>query len=109
MPTRILRTTPAGRHHHVRAAVRHAGVAVGQPVPRAGRARRASNNTGAPPQPATDEEIAGRLFLNIGTVRATLQLLYERFGVAELPPEEQRAGLVERARAQGPLLPVRGR
>jgi predicted component of type VI protein secretion system len=68
-----------------------------------------SDDTGAPPQPATDEEIAGRLFLNIETVRAHLQLLFERFGVAELPPEERRAGLVERARAQGLLLPVRGR
>jgi pSer/pThr/pTyr-binding forkhead associated (FHA) protein len=68
-----------------------------------------AGDAGAPLQAATDEEIAGRLFLNIETVRAHLQLLFERFGVAELPPEERRTGLVERARAQGLLLPARGR
>ena len=68
-----------------------------------------ADDTGAPLQPATDEEIAGRLFLNIETVRAHLQLLFERFGVAELPPERRRTGLVERARAQGLLLPARRR
>jgi pSer/pThr/pTyr-binding forkhead associated (FHA) protein len=68
-----------------------------------------ADDTGAPPQAATDEEIAGRLFLNIETVRAHVKLLSERFGVASLPPEEGRPALVERARAQGLLLPPRGR
>jgi hypothetical protein len=60
-------------------------------------------------EPASDEEIAGRLFLNVDTVRAHLQVLYERFGVATLPPEQRRVALVSTARIGGLLLPERDR
>jgi DNA-binding CsgD family transcriptional regulator len=59
-------------------------------------------------QPATDEEIGARLFLNVNTVRAHLQVLFERFGVATLAPDRQRAAVVALARAGG-LLPERER
>jgi hypothetical protein len=69
----------------------------------------ASDDSGAPVEPATDEEIANRLFLNVDTVRAHLQILFERFGVATLPPDQQPAALVAMARARGLLLPERER
>jgi hypothetical protein len=64
-----------------------------------------SRDTNAGLAPATDEQIAGKLFLNVETVRAHLQILYERFGVAPLPPDARRARLVEMARAGGLLVP----
>jgi pSer/pThr/pTyr-binding forkhead associated (FHA) protein len=60
-------------------------------------------------EPASDEEIAAALFLNPDTVRAHLLLLYERFGVATLPPEQRRPALVTMARAGGLLLGERER
>lgn len=68
-----------------------------------------SDEIGAAREPATDEEIAGRLFLNVETVRAHLQVLMERFGVATLAPEQRRAALVASARIGGLLLPERER
>jgi pSer/pThr/pTyr-binding forkhead associated (FHA) protein len=65
--------------------------------------------TDAPGPPATDEEIANRLFLNVDTVRAHLQILFERFGVATLPPDQRRAALVAMAGARGLLMPERER
>jgi pSer/pThr/pTyr-binding forkhead associated (FHA) protein len=65
--------------------------------------------TGAAGPPATDEEIATRLFLSDDTVRAHLQILFERFGVATLPPDQRRTALVAMARARGLLLPERER
>jgi hypothetical protein len=59
--------------------------------------------------PATDEEIATRLFLNVETVQAHLQILFERFGVATLPPEQRRDAVVAMAEAGGLLLPERER
>jgi pSer/pThr/pTyr-binding forkhead associated (FHA) protein len=47
--------------------------------------------------PAGDEQIARELFLAADTVRAHLQAMFRKFGVAALEPEEQRARLVERA------------
>jgi hypothetical protein len=58
---------------------------------------------------ATDEEIAMRLFLNVDTVQAHLQVLFERFGVATLPPEQRRDAVVVMAQAGGLLLPQRER
>jgi hypothetical protein len=68
-----------------------------------------SDEAGDAAQPATDEEIAAKLFLNVGTVGANLQVLMERFGVAALAPEERRAALVTYARIGGLLLPERDR
>lgn len=57
-----------------------------------------------PKQPATDEQIAAELFLGIDTVREQLHAMAILFGVEELPPQEQRAQLVERGLRSG-LLP----
>jgi pSer/pThr/pTyr-binding forkhead associated (FHA) protein len=70
---------------------------------------RPADETSASPQTATDEEIARELFLNVETVRAHLQILFERFGVAALPPEQRRGAVVTMARAGGLLLPERER
>jgi hypothetical protein len=63
----------------------------------------------APGRAATDEEIADRLFLSTATVQAHLQVLFERFGVATLPPGERRDAVVAMAQAGGLLLPERER
>jgi pSer/pThr/pTyr-binding forkhead associated (FHA) protein len=68
------------------------------------------DDDGSPlPKTATDEEIARELFLNVETVRAHLQILFERFGVGGLPPEQRRGAAVSLARAAGLLLPQRER
>jgi ATP/maltotriose-dependent transcriptional regulator MalT len=64
-----------------------------------------ARETNAGLAPATDEQIAAKLFLNVETVRAHLQVLYERFGVAPLAPEPRRRRLVAMARAGGLLVP----
>jgi pSer/pThr/pTyr-binding forkhead associated (FHA) protein len=66
-------------------------------------------DTDRPAPTATDDEIANKLFLNVDTVRAHLQILFERFGVATLPSEQRRDALVAMARARGLLLPERER
>jgi pSer/pThr/pTyr-binding forkhead associated (FHA) protein len=71
-------------------------------------ARPSGESTLLPPT-ATDEEIARELFLNVETVRAHLQILFERFGVGGLPPEQRRGAAVSLARAAGLLLPQRER
>jgi pSer/pThr/pTyr-binding forkhead associated (FHA) protein len=63
-----------------------------------------ADETSASPQTSADEEIAQALFLNVETVRAHLQVLFERFGVAALPPDQRRGALVTMARAGGLLL-----
>lgn len=68
-----------------------------------------ADETSPAPRVATDEEIARALFLNIETVRAHLQVLAERFGVAGLPAEQRHAAVVALARAGGLLLPERER
>jgi pSer/pThr/pTyr-binding forkhead associated (FHA) protein len=55
-------------------------------------------------EPVSDETVAAALFLNPATVRAHLLMLYERFGVAALPPEQRRTALVTLARAGGLLV-----
>lgn len=68
-----------------------------------------ADETVATPHAVTEEEIAARLFLNLETVRAHLGVLFERFGVATLPPDQRRNALVAMARARGLLLPARER
>lgn len=51
--------------------------------------------------PATDEEIAEELALSVGEVRGHLRVLAAKLGVAERPPAETRARLVERAFSAG--------
>lgn len=51
--------------------------------------------------PATDEQIAEELVLSVGAVRAQLKVLYAKVGVEDLPQNETRVRLVERAFAAG--------
>jgi hypothetical protein len=47
--------------------------------------------------PATNEQIAGELFLSVDAVKKHMRTLFEKFGVTELPQNEKRVRLVERA------------
>lgn len=51
--------------------------------------------------PATDEQIAEELFLSVGAVRTHLRVLYAKLGVEQLPQNETRVRLVERAISAG--------
>ena len=51
--------------------------------------------------PATNEEIAGELYLSVDAVKKHMRALFEKFGVQHLPQNEKRARLVERAFAGG--------
>ena len=51
--------------------------------------------------PAPNEQIAAELFLSVDAVKKHLRVLFEKFGVAELPQIEKRTRLVERAFAAG--------
>jgi hypothetical protein len=51
--------------------------------------------------PATNQEIAGELVLSLDAVKSHMRALFARFGVEDLPPNEKRTRLVERALAGG--------
>jgi len=55
--------------------------------------------------PATNKQIAEELFLSIDAVKAHLRVLFERFGVDELPQNEKRARLAARVLIDGVLKP----
>jgi hypothetical protein len=46
--------------------------------------------------PASNQQIAGAVFLSVDAVKAHLRVLYEKFGVEHLPQNRKRAALVER-------------
>jgi len=50
---------------------------------------------------ASNREIAETLFLSIDTVKSHLQVLFDRFGVGELPQNRKRAELARRAIESG--------
>jgi pSer/pThr/pTyr-binding forkhead associated (FHA) protein len=56
--------------------------------------------------PATDQQIAEELFLSVGAVKTHVRVLYAKLGVEELPQNETRVRLVERAFSAG-LIPER--
>ena len=45
--------------------------------------------------PATNQEIAGEVFLSVDAVKAHLRTLYRKFGIEDLPQNQKRARLVE--------------
>ncbi len=45
--------------------------------------------------PATNQEIAGEVYLSVDAVKAHLRTLYRKFGIEELPHNQKRARLVE--------------
>jgi pSer/pThr/pTyr-binding forkhead associated (FHA) protein len=47
--------------------------------------------------PASNREIAETLFLSVDTVKSHLQVLFDRFGIGELPQNRKRAELARRA------------
>ncbi len=51
--------------------------------------------------PATNEEIASEVFLSVDAVKKHMRVLFEKFGVENLPQYEKRSRLVERAFAAG--------
>jgi DNA-binding NarL/FixJ family response regulator len=44
--------------------------------------------------PATNPQIAGEVFLSVDAVKAHLRVLFERFGLSDLPQNEKRSRLV---------------
>jgi len=55
--------------------------------------------------PATNREIAAEVFLSVDAVKAHLRVLFERFGLSELPQNEKRARLAVSALVSGVLAP----
>jgi hypothetical protein len=51
--------------------------------------------------PATNKEIAEGVFLSVDAVKGHLRVLFDRFGLAELPQNEKRAKLAEAALRSG--------
>jgi hypothetical protein len=51
--------------------------------------------------PATDQQIADELFLSVGAVKTHLKVLYAKLDVEQLPHNETRVRLVERAFSAG--------
>ena len=51
--------------------------------------------------PATNQEIADELVLSLDAVKSHMRTLFARFGVEDLPPNEKRTRLAERALAGG--------
>jgi DNA-binding CsgD family transcriptional regulator len=58
-------------------------------------------NGGQHATPATNQEIAGEVFLSVQAVKTHLRALFEKFGVADLGQNRKRAALVERALQSG--------
>lgn len=55
--------------------------------------------------PATNREIAEEVFLSVDAVKAHLRVLFERFGLSELPQNEKRARLVAAVLVSGLIAP----
>ena len=47
--------------------------------------------------PATDQQIAEELFLSVDAVKTHLRVLFAKFGIEQLPEDQKRIRLVERA------------
>jgi hypothetical protein len=55
--------------------------------------------------PATNRQIADELFLSVDAVKAQLRILFERFGLRDLPQNEKRVRLARAALAAGAVTP----
>jgi DNA-binding CsgD family transcriptional regulator len=55
--------------------------------------------------PATNPQIAADIYLSVDAVKAHLRILFERFGLSDLPQNEKRSRLVSLVLSQGVLTP----
>ena len=55
--------------------------------------------------PATNQQIAGELFLSVDAVKTHLRTLFSKFGIEELPQNQKRVRLVELALKSGVITP----
>jgi pSer/pThr/pTyr-binding forkhead associated (FHA) protein len=55
--------------------------------------------------PATNRQIAGEVFLSVDAVKAHLRVLFDRFGLSDLPQNEKRARLAATVLTSGVLAP----
>ena len=55
--------------------------------------------------PATNPQIAAEVFLSVDAVKAHLRILFDRFGLGELPQNEKRSHLVSIVLSSGVLAP----
>jgi DNA-binding NarL/FixJ family response regulator len=55
--------------------------------------------------PATNRQIAQEVYLTVDAVKAHLRVLFERYGLSQLPQNEKRARLVAAVLDAGVLLP----
>jgi pSer/pThr/pTyr-binding forkhead associated (FHA) protein len=62
-------------------------------------------NDGSSTIPATNRQIADEVFLSVDAVKAQLRVLFDRFGLADLPQNEKRARLARAAFAAGAVTP----
>jgi DNA-binding CsgD family transcriptional regulator len=51
--------------------------------------------------PASNQQVAGELFLSVDAVKTHLRILFQKFHIEDLPQNQKRAKLVERAFALG--------
>lgn len=62
-------------------------------------------NDGSSTLPAPNRLIAAEVFLSVDAVKAQLRVLFDRFGLAELPQNEKRSRLAHAALAAGAVAP----
>lgn len=62
-------------------------------------------NDGSTTVPATNRQIAEEVFLSVDAVKAQLRVVFDRFGLGELPQNEKRARLAQAAFAAGSVTP----
>jgi hypothetical protein len=55
--------------------------------------------------PATNPQIAAEVFLSVDAVKAHLRILFDRFGLGDLPQNEKRTRLVSTVLSSGVLVP----
>jgi hypothetical protein len=55
--------------------------------------------------PATNPQIAAEVFLSVDAVKAHLRILFERFGLSDLPQNEKRGRLVSTVLSSGVFAP----
>jgi FHA domain len=89
-----IRTSGGGPVHHLSPAQRQVLVALCRPL-----------GTSAFESPSTNRQIAEELHLTVDAVKAHLRVLFERFGLQDLPQNQKRARLAATALVSGVVAP----